>query len=172
MAAQVKPMEKRGETEQTELMQHRTGMFPSLSEEMDRWFNETLPRRWLYPMRWAWSGLPDLPSPFEGRVPRVDLLDRKKEIVLRAELPGVEKKDLDVSMTEHSVTIRATTHYEEEKEEGQYHRKEMSHGEFQRVVPLPEEIETDKVNAKFKDGVLELKIPKAKPARRKTVDIH
>lgn len=172
MNAEVKPAEHRKEKEHTELSKERAGMFPNLSEEVDRWFNETFPRRFLYPMRWAWSGWPDLPTPFEGRVPRVDLLDRKNEIVLRAELPGVEKKDLDVSMGDHSVTIRASTHYEEEKEEGQYHRKEMSHGDFQRVVPLPEDIEAEKVRAKFKDGVLELKIPKSKQARRKTIEIQ
>jgi HSP20 family protein len=117
-------------------------------------------------------GWPEGISPFEGRLPKVDLVDRAKELVVRAELPGVEKKDLEVSMTEHTVTIRATTHHEDEKEEGEYFRKEMSRGEFLRTIPLPAEVQTEKVKSVFKNGVLELKFTKSKKSKRKTIEIQ
>lgn len=155
-----------------EPVERRSGMFPSFPEEVGRWFNESLPHHWLQPAHWRFPGWPEGLSPFEGHLPKVDLVSRDKEYVVRAELPGVDKKDLDVSMTDHTVTIRATTHHEDEKEEGEYYRKEMSHGEFQRTIPLPEEIETDKVKATFKNGMLELRILKVKKTKRKTVEIQ
>lgn len=168
MATELKA-EAKGKQEPAE---RRAGMFPTLPEEVSRWFNETLPHHWLQPAHWGFPGWPEGVSPFEGRLPKVDLVNRDKEILVRAELPGVDKKDLEVSMTEHTITIRATTHHEDKKEEGEYYRKEMSHGEFQRTIPLPEEIESEKVKAEFKNGVLELKIPKSKKTKRKTIEIQ
>jgi len=168
MATQVKDKSKK----KNQPIERRSGTFPSLPEEVSRWFNESLPHHWLHSARWNLPGWPELASPFEGRLPKVDLVDREKELVVRAELPGVDKKDLDVSMTDHTVTIRATTHHEDEKEEGEYHRKEMSHGEFQRTIPLPEEIQTENVKTAFKNGVLELKFVKSKASERKRIEIQ
>jgi HSP20 family protein len=158
--------------DKNEPIERRSSVFPSLPEEVSRWFNESLPHHWLQPGHWMLPGWPEGISPFEGRLPKVDLVDRAKELVVRAELPGVQKKDLEVSMTEHTVTIRATTHHEDEKEEGEYFRKEMSRGEFLRTIPLPAEVQTEKVKSVFENGVLELKFTKSKKSKRKTIEIQ
>ncbi|MDE2089817.1 MAG: Hsp20/alpha crystallin family protein, partial [Gammaproteobacteria bacterium] len=76
---------------------------------MEHMFDEFFPRGWMRPSRWEWpSGLGPGPS-FEGRLPRVDVLDRDDAVVVRAEVPGVKKDDLDVSLSERSVTIRGSS---------------------------------------------------------------
>ena len=81
-------------------------------DEMDRMFENFMARGWLRPLHWDIPSFEGLRMPFEGKVPRVDVIDRKKEVVIRAELPGVDKKDLDVSMTDTAVTIKGTTSQE------------------------------------------------------------
>ncbi|HYQ70575.1 MAG TPA: Hsp20/alpha crystallin family protein, partial [Gammaproteobacteria bacterium] len=70
-----------------------------------------------------------------------------------------------------SVTLRAHTTHEEEEEEGEYHRREMSYGQYQRTVPLPQAVDGEKARASFKDGVLELTLPKVEISARKTVKV-
>lgn len=168
MATEVKTKKER----KKDPIERRASTFPSLPEEVSRWFNESLPHHWLQPAQWRFPGWPEVASPFEGRLPKVDLVNREKELVVRAELPGVDKKDLEVSMTDHSVSISATTHHEDEKEEGDYYRKEMSHGEYHRTIPLPEGIQTENVKTAFKNGILELKFLKSKQSARKKVEIQ
>ncbi|MGH8524999.1 MAG: Hsp20/alpha crystallin family protein, partial [Gammaproteobacteria bacterium] len=131
-------------------------------EDVDRWFDDAFrdffSRRWLSP--WFERGASELRAPFEGRMPKVDIVDRENDICLRAELPGVSKDDLEVSMTDNNVTIRASTKHEEHEEKGGYHRREMSRGEFQRTVSLPVEVKGEEAKASFKDGILELVFPK------------
>src|SRR4030067_369226 len=85
-------------------------------EEMDRMFESFFPR-WWHPMRLEWpSTLGELKLPFEGHVPKVDVIDRENEVVVKAEIPGVEKKDLDISLTESTVTIKGSTQREQKQE--------------------------------------------------------
>jgi HSP20 family protein len=159
-------------TKKKEIAPARSERWLSPFEEAEHWFEDFFPRGWMRPLRQGWPSWPDLEAPFKGRMPRVDIIDRENEIVVRAELPGVDKDDLDVSMTDHSVTIRATTSCEKKEAEGEYYRREMSRGEFQRTLPLPEEVDADKAKASFKDGVLELALPKVKSAKRKTIKVE
>jgi HSP20 family protein len=115
---------------------------------------------------------PDAGSLFGGRLPRVDVIDRENEFCVRAELPGVTKENLDVSLNENTVTLRATTQKEEQEEKGQYYRRETSRGEFQRTVRLPGTVEGDKAKATFKDGVLELIVPKAPGFKRQSIKVE
>lgn len=140
-------------------------------EEMERMFESYFPRGWLRPLRWEWPAWPELPLPFEGKMPRVDVVDRDTEVVVRAELPGVDKKDLEVSVTENTVTIHGTTSHEKKEEKEHYYRREMSRGEFSRTLALPAEVDGSKVKASFKDGVLELTAPKVAKAKRRTVKV-
>jgi HSP20 family protein len=79
-------------------------------EEMDRWFENAFPRGWMRPFQWGeWPMWGELARPFEARIPRVDVIDRDEEVMLRAELPGIEKKDLDISVTDNAVSIKATS---------------------------------------------------------------
>ena len=140
-------------------------------EEMDRMFEDFFPRSWMRPFRWEWPSLGEMAKPFEGKMPKVDVIDRDDEVVVKAELPGVEKKDLDVSVTETSVTIKGTTSHEEKEEKGDYYRCEISRGAYARTVALPSYVDADKAKASFKDGVLELKLPKVKKSKRRSIEI-
>lgn len=138
-------------------------------EEMEHMFESMFPHSWMRPLRWArplWSDLTG------GLMPRVDVIDRDDEIVVHAEVPGVEKKDLDVSMTDNTVTIKGSTRREEKEEKGEYYRCEIAHGAFARTITLPAEVDDTKTKAVFKDGMLELTIPKREKAKRHSVAIQ
>ena len=109
--------------------------------------------------------------PFEGKMPRVDVIDREDEIFVKAEVPGVNKDDLEVSVTESAVSIKGSTRHEEKEEKGDYHRSEITSGSFSRVVPLPAAVDAEKASTAFKDGILELTLPKVKKAKRHTVKV-
>ena len=141
-------------------------------EEMNRFFEEMFPRRWLRGLRREWPSLGDLATPFEGKMPRVDVIDREDEIVVRAEVPGVDKKDLDVSLTDNAVTIKGSTRHEEKEEKGDYYRSEISRGSFSRMVALPGEVDGEKAKASFKDGVLEIAIPKLETSKRRSIKVE
>ena len=108
-------------------------------EEMERMFDRFFegfgfgPRR-LRPFHWDMPRWGELAGELEPRFPRVDMIDRDSDILVRAELPGVEKKDLDVSMSDNTLTIHGTTHFEEKEERGEYQRGESRHGEFHRTL--------------------------------------
>ncbi len=140
-------------------------------EEMDRLFEDYFSRGWMRPFRWEWPSIGELAKPFEGKMPKVDVIERDDEVVVKAELPGVDKKDLDVSVTENSVTIKGTTRHEEKEEKGDYYRCEISRGAYARTVPLPSYVDADKAKASFKDGVLELKLPKVEKSKRRSIEI-
>ncbi|GAB4365932.1 MAG: Hsp20/alpha crystallin family protein [Methylohalobius crimeensis] len=138
-------------------------------EEMELWFEEFFPKRWM--QRWGMPSWEEFPRLMERNVPRVDVIDRDDEVVVRAEVPGVKKEDLDISVTENSVTIKGSTKREEEEEKGDYYRCEMVSGAFERVVGLPAAVDTDKTKASFEDGVLELKLPKISKAKRRRIKV-
>lgn len=141
-------------------------------DDMEHWFNEFGGRGWLRPFSWEWpSKMFDESGPFEGRMPKVDMLDRESEYVIRAELPGVKKEDIEVTLTENTVTIEATTSHEEKEEKGKYYRREMSRGEFRRSLTLPGSVDDARASADFKDGVLELTLPKTQKAAGKKVKV-
>lgn len=141
-------------------------------EEMDRFFENFFPRGWMRPLHWdrpVWS---ELSLPFEGKMPKVDVIDRDNEIIVKAEVPGVDKKDLDVSMTDNTVTIKGSTSHEEKEEKGDYYRCELSRGSFTRTVALPGDVDSSKAKSKFKDGVLELTLPKVEKSKRRSITIE
>lgn len=140
-------------------------------EEMERMFDPFFRRGWIQPFQWEWPSWREPAAPFSGRMPRVDVIDRDDEILIRAEIPGVEKKDLEVSVTDNTVTLRGSTRREEKEEEGEYYRRELTQGSFSRTVALPAEVDGDKANATFKDGMLEVKAPKVTKSRRRTIQV-
>jgi HSP20 family protein len=148
----------------------RRGRLPTPFEEMDRMMEQAFSRGWMRPWERGWSQWHPLAAP-EAQVPRVDVIDRDEDVVIRAELPGVKKEDLDISMTDDRVTIRATTSREEAEEKGDYYRKELSRGLFSRTVSLPGAVQGDKSKATFKDGVMELVLPKVKPTKRQRIKV-
>jgi HSP20 family protein len=140
-------------------------------EEMERLFENFYPRGWMRPLHTDWPSWSEMARSFEVKMPKVDVIDRDDEVVVRAEVPGVEKKDLDVSVTEQSITIKGETSHETKEEKGDYVRSEISQGTFSRTVSLPSTVDADKVKAEFKDGVLQLTMPKVERTKRRAIKI-
>jgi len=115
-------------------------------------------------------------EPFESRMgafsPKVDVTENDKEIKISAELPGLEEKDIDVSLQKDMLTIKGEKKEEKEDKGKDYYRMERSYGSFSRTIPLPVEVETDKVEAKFKKGVLSITLPKTAKAVAETKKIE
>jgi len=87
--------------------------------------------------------------------------------VVKAELPGMKKEDIDISLTEDTITLSGEKRKEEKVEKKDYYSLERSYGSFKRSFSLPAEIQTEKASAKFKDGVLEIRMPKTEAAKKK-----
>lgn len=153
----------------------RWGRLPTPFDEMDRMMEQALEqsfsRGWMRPWQRGWSPWHALAGP-EGQVPRVDVVDRDEDVLIRAELPGVKKEDLDISMADDRVTIQAKTSHEEAEEKGSYYRKELSRGMFSRTVVLPCAVQGDKSKATFSDGVMELVLPKVEPTKRRRIKVE
>ena len=163
--AKVEEIEVKKGGEQKEVVTTAPSRALSPFEEMDRMFEGFFPGGWMRPFHWERPTWSKLPEPFEGRMPKVDVIDRDDEILVRAELPGVEKKDIDVSTTENTVTIKGSTRAEEKEERGDYYRCEISSGSFARTLALPGNVDASKAKATFKDGVLELTLPKIEKSK-------
>ncbi len=103
--------------------------------------------------------------------PEIDLIDRKDEIVLRADLPGLEQKDIEVTVQEGTLTIRGARKEEREEKDEDYYFAERWAGSFARTVALPAGIDADKVRATFKNGVLEVHLPKTAKAQEKKIEV-
>ncbi len=146
--------------------------FEEMEREMEHRFRRFGHHGWMQPFRWGGPFWSDMAAPFEGKVPSVDVIERDEEILVRAELPGVDKKDLEVSLSDNTLTIKGSTKTEEKEEKGDYYRREVSTGSFSRTVRLPAEVDGDKVQSSFKDGLLELTLPKVKKAKRHTIKVE
>lgn len=93
--------------------------------------------------------------------PSVDLHETEKEIVLRADIPGVKQEDLDVTVDEHNVFLKGEIKQDQSREEKGYHMTERRYGSFYRTISLPAEVIPDQAVANYQNGVLELRIPKS-----------
>jgi len=140
--------------------------FEETEQELERMFDTFLSR--FRPLRRDW---PALRMPFEGRTPKIDVIDRDDDILVKAELPGVDKKDLDVSVTDNSVTIKASTRRESKEEKGDYYRQEISSGYIARTVALPSAVDPKRANAELKDGVLQLTLGKIEKTKRQRIEV-
>jgi HSP20 family protein len=98
--------------------------------------------------------------PYQGRMPQVDIIERDDEFYVRAELPGVNKNNVEIAMTENSVTIKERIKQGDAEENGNYYRREIPVGAYARTLKLPTRVNSDQSIAVFKDGLLELKLPK------------
>lgn len=103
--------------------------------------------------------------------PSVDMYDKEDEIVVKAEIPGVDKKDVNISLTDNTLTIKGESKKEKEVKEEYYYYSERSHGTFARMLSLPEKVVAEKVTAEFKDGVLEVHLPKSPEAKPKEIKV-
>ncbi len=113
--------------------------------DFDRWFED----------RWV-----EAPVTEGTWTPRVDVYDKDGALVVRAEIPGVDPADIDVTVEGGTLTISGTRRLETETEEKGFHRKEIFEGSFTRKIVLPEGTDPEAVNAQAKDGMLEVSVPK------------
>jgi HSP20 family protein len=106
------------------------------------------------------------------RQPLIDLADNGKEYVMKAEVPGIKKEDLNIEITEFGIEISGSTATDKKEEDKGYLRHERRYASFYRTLPLPEAVLTDKAEAELKDGVLTVKLPKAAPPEKKTKKVQ
>jgi HSP20 family protein len=167
---EVTSAEKKGQEIQVQKAAPARALSPF--EEMDRLLENFFRRGWMRPFHREWPSWRELTASLESQLPRVDVIDRPEEIVVRAEVPGVDKEHLDVSLTDNTITIKGSTSHETKEEKGDYYRSEMSRGNFARTIALPADVDGAKAKATFNNGVLEVTMPKVATAKRRTIKVE
>jgi HSP20 family protein len=125
------------------------GRLSSLQDELDRLFE----------------------SPMTGWAPALDVHEDKDSFIVRTELPGLKREDIEVSLHEGALLISGERKAETKQEGVEVHRQERYYGKFQRALTLPTPVAADKIKAQYKDGVLTVTLPKVEEARPKQIDI-
>ena len=105
---------------------------------------------------------------FAAAAPRVDVTESERDYEITAELPGIDEKDVELTLANNLLTIRGEKKTEREEKDKNYYLSERSFGSFRRSIPLPAEVDEDKVEARFKNGVLTVRLPKSAEAQAKT----
>jgi HSP20 family protein len=139
--------------------------------DVERLFENFIERSWRNPFGGDWPKWPDA-AKLIPQTPAVDIVDREKEVVVRAQLPGFKKSDLDVSVAERTLTLKGQRREEQKEEKDNYFHQEIRTGSFSRSVLLPADVDAGKAQATFKDGVLELTLPKRKIAKQQQVPVR
>ena len=134
--------------------------FATLQDRLNRMFGDNI-----YVRDEDVSGRP-------GWIPAVDIYETEgHDLVVKAELPGMEKENIEVNLSDHTLTIKGEKKKEEEIKEENYYRAERSYGGFLRTLELPKDVHADKVKASFKNGILEVRMPKTEEAKAKEVKV-
>lgn len=141
-------------------------------------------------MKWEpWAGLSTLQremnrlfeafSDDDGRhmaeqmtMPAVEVSDTPEAVIVKAQVPGISKDEIQVTITNDALTLKGERKEEEEKKEKTYYRREFRYGTFTRTVPLPAAVQAEKATAQLKDGVLAITIPKSERAREQPIPIQ
>jgi len=142
--------------------------FPELSRierEAERMFGDFF-RRPFWGVSW-----PERFREIGFREPAIEVYEEKDDVVVKAEIPGMKKENLEINISGTLLTIKGEKKQEEEVKKKGYYYSERSYGSFMRTIDLPKEVQTDKAYANFKDGVLEVRLPKTEEAKRKEVKI-
>jgi HSP20 family protein len=118
-------------------------------------------------------GPDDRPSGLFERdfLPSIDISEDENEIGVRCDLPGVDKKDIDISFSGNSLIIKGEKKGGEEKKDSRYYRKESWSGSFQRNITLPDGVDADKARAELKNGVLSVRLPKKEEVKPKQISV-
>jgi len=128
-----------------------------MRSEMDRLWDSFFEGR---PLRRFWEWFPSL-----------DVAETKNDLVVKVELPGMDPKDIDISLTDGLLTIKGEKKQEKEEKEENYHFIERSYGTFTRSIRLPKEVKHDKINASYKNGILKVVLPKSEEAKKKEIKV-
>jgi HSP20 family protein len=136
------------------------GEFERMRRDMDRLWDSFL------------EGAPRRRGEERGEwLPSLDVSETKNEVVVKAEVPGMDPKDIDLSLSDGVLTIKGEKKQEKEEKEANYHLVERSYGAFVRSVRLPREVQSDKISASYKDGILKIALPKSEEAKKKEIKI-
>lgn len=141
-------------------------------DEVERLFDRLMPRSWISPIAWNWPMWGAMEESLENiRAPQMDVIDRDKDFLIRVEVPGVEKKDVEVSVSDSTLTIKGSVQRESKAQRKDYFRCEIAQGNFSRSLSVPSGIDKAKINASLKDGILEITLPKEEGAQRRAVEV-
>ena len=132
--------------------------------DMDKWFEDF--RRGPFP-----SVTPLLLMQEAMFNPVVDIFEEGNNVVVKAELPGMKKEEINITLKGGSITVAGEKRFEQSVETKAYYMHESSYGSFCRVMTLPSKIRKDKVTAEFKDGILEIRMPKTEEAKKKEIKV-
>ena len=115
-----------------------------------------------------------LPTPFSEErefAPAFDVSETDKELIVKADVPGMDKEDINISLSDGLLTITGEKKKEKEDKNENYHCVEMRYGKFSRTMRLPVEVDTEKVDATYKDGVLKITLPKSETVKPRKIKI-
>jgi HSP20 family protein len=115
--------------------------------------------------------MPNVFSEETGFSPAFDVSETDEQLTVKAELPGIAEKDIDISISDGILTIKGEKKHEKEEEDARYHTVERRYGSFSRTMRLPTDVDTEKVDATFKDGVLRLTLPKSAASKPRKIEI-
>ena len=135
----------------------------AIQERMNRLFDETLQRNRSRDEEDISAGLWS---------PPVDIYETENEIILKAELPEIDQKDIDIKIEDNTLTIRGERKFEQETKKENYHRIERAYGKFSRSFSLPNTIDQEKIKATYKDGILKLVMPKKEETKPKQITVE
>jgi HSP20 family protein len=149
----------------------RTEMEPWRFSNVERMFEDWLEDVWSRPFPRLWRPGFGQFRAMSFAAPALDVYDQKDDLIVKAEIPGLSKDEIEISLEGNILTIKGEKKKEEEVKEEDYYRSERSYGAFSRGIELPVAVQTDKVNASFKNGVLEIRLPKTEEARKNVVKV-
>jgi HSP20 family protein len=134
----------------------------------ENWFEDFWPR----PFPRLWRSNEWRLKPINLEAPALDVYEQKEDLIVKAEIPGLSKDEIDISLDGNVLTIKGEKKKEEEVKDEDYYRCERAFGSFLRTLELPVDVQTDKVSATFKNGVLEICMPKSKEAKTNVVKVN
>lgn len=135
-----------------------TSELSNLRKEMDRLWSE-------------FFGEGEVASRTETWVPAVDVSETKDAVIVKAEIPGMDPKDIDVSLSGDTLIIKGEKKEEKEEKDENFYRVEMRRGSFQRAIRIPVPVDKDKIEAKYEKGILKIKLPKTEETRPKQIEV-
>ncbi|HTW35421.1 MAG TPA: Hsp20/alpha crystallin family protein [Rhizomicrobium sp.] len=140
--------------------------FEALRREVDRLFEDFDDSFWKAPFRRSMLGYAPFGRTLTSTVPAVDIAEKDGNYEISAELPGIDEKDVEVKLSDGGLTIRGENKEQREEKRKGYHLSERQYGEFERFFAVPEGVDTEKVSAVFKNGVLTVSLPKTTLAQK------
>jgi len=133
----------------------------TMFDDMEKMFDRFLKDRWSTPIFGGFPEMTNFRLHSEVREPSVDVIEKESDIIVRAEIPGVEKKDIDITLNANNLTLQGKSRHETREDTDEYHRCEIATGAFSRTIALPSDVDGNNVKATFTDGLLEITLPKA-----------